>query len=183
MNICTFQNIRPAVRSLSAGLALSALAAPAAAKDEPSNQYLEALKVCQSEQVDAQRLLCYDKAVQTMVAATEDGDLRVVDRGEVRETRRKLFGFTLPEIGIFKKGDKTDDELDSLQTTIASVQRAPRGGWFITTQEGAKWMLTDVPRRLLDPRAGQPVEFKKAALGSFFISINHQLGVKGRRVQ
>ena len=54
---------------------------------------------------NAERLACFDKAVGTIVAASDSDDLRIVDREEVRETRRKLFGFALPDLGIFGRRD------------------------------------------------------------------------------
>lgn len=174
----------PAVFAL-AGL-VSAL--PLMAADTPQagpNSYIEAVKACQPIADPAQRLACYDKAVGEMVAATDKGDLKVIDREQVRETKRKLFGFAIPDFGIFGSGnDKTSDEadeVDSLETTITAVKRT-RDGFLLTTSEGAIWEVTEVPRRLMDPKVGQKLELKKAALGSYFLRINGQKGVRGRRV-
>ncbi|MXP45131.1 hypothetical protein [Allopontixanthobacter sediminis] len=183
--------IRP-VNALTLGFALTTLAAvspPAAAQDAAATQggenveYLDLLKSCQAEAADSARLACFDSAVSRMLKANEEGDLQVVDRADVRETRRKFFGLSVPDLGIFKKRDESDtEELEVLQSTITSATRT-RQGWVIQTAEGALWQIDEAPRRLLDPEPGQPVEFRKAALGSYFIRVNDQLGVKGRRIR
>ena len=54
---------------------------------------------------------------------------------------------------------------------------------LITIAEGSKWQMSNVPMRLRTPREGDAVVFKKAALGSYFIRIAGQNGVKGRRIE
>lgn len=156
-------------------------------KDPPARDsaYLAALRACQAETVDAARLACFDRAVTTLVAASDTGELRVVDREAVRETRRKLFGFSLPDFGIFgEKGDQRDEEAqpEILLTTIERVRPSDRGGWVVVTKEGAVWQLDNVPARLLSPKVGQPLEIRAGALSAYFLRINGQPGVKGRRI-
>lgn len=163
------------------------LAAPASAQDRAEDKYLDSLRTCQAITDNAERLACFDKAVGTIVAASDSDDLRIVDREEVRETRRKLFGFSLPDLGIFGRrdgqgDDAKEDELEVLQTTITSVR--PTGdGYILTTAEGAKWQIDNVPRRLLSPKVGQSLEIRNAALSAYFLRINGQGGVKGRRIE
>lgn len=54
---------------------------------------------------------------------------------------------------------------------------------ILRTEDGMVWQLDQIPSRLMTPRAGQPVEFRRASLGSYFVSINGQPGVRGRRVE
>lgn len=146
----------------------------------PSGDYLEGLKVCQQIGDDAERLACFDTAVGNMVTATETGDVQVIDREEVRETRRSLFGFRLPDLGIFG-GD--DDEAEELfTTTIVSSRRTGRSQMRFTTAEGAVWELNNVSGRLRI-NEGDTVVFKPATFGYFFVRINGRQGIKGRRVQ
>lgn len=163
-------------------------AAPLAAKDEPAESaYITALRACQAKTDPAERLACYDTEVAKVTAASSAGEVRVVDKEAVRQTRRKLFGFALPDLGIFGgKRDKDDpaqaDEFETLNTTIAGV-RSEKGTYIITTAEGAQWQLDEMPARLMSPRIGQPLEIRAAAFGSYFLRINEQKGVKGRRVR
>ena len=171
-----------------AAAAITLVATSAAAQDTSDDKYLDSLRSCQTITDNAERLACFDRAVGTIIAASENDDLRIVDREEVRETRRKLFGFSLPDLGIFGKRDRNgdgaaeEDEFDSLTTTITSV-RPTGSGYVLTTAEGAKWQIDNPPRRLLTPKAGQSLEIRSAALSAFFLRINGQGGVKGRRIE
>jgi hypothetical protein len=180
-----------AILAASAAFAmLAGTAAPLAAEDKPESAYVTALRDCQGKTDPAERLACYDTAVAAMVAASSEGEVRVVDRAEVRETRRKLFGFALPDFGIFGgRGDKdegeteeAEEEFATLTTTITGV-RTSSGAYVLVTAEGAQWQLDEMPARLMKPKVGQPLEIKKGALSSYFLRINGQKGVKGRRVQ
>lgn len=179
------------INAAAAPLVLAALAAtsPLAAEDKKGESaYVAALRACQGKTDPAERLACYDTAVAAMVSASTEGEVRVVDREEVRETRRKLFGFALPDFGIFGgKDDKEDDgkeeeEFTTLQTTVASV-RYVNSKLVITTAEGADWQLDEMPARLMKPKVGQSLEIKAGALSSYFLRIDGQKGVKGRRVK
>lgn len=169
------------------GFAALMLAAPAASQSDAQTErggYLEALQACQGEVSDAARLACYDMAVGKMITATEEGELRVVDRSEMREARRKLFGFSLPDFGLFKgKGQIEEEELAMVETTIAGVRPSANRGWLLTTAEGAVWQIDDVPNRLMTPRVSQSLELRKGSMGSYFIRINGQPGIKGTRVR
>lgn len=163
-------------------------ATPLSAADEKGeSSYIKALRECQAKTDAAARLACYDTAVGSIVSASSEGEMRVVDKAEVRETRRKLFGFALPDLGIFSgKSDKEDaaqaEEFIALQTTIAGV-RSVKGAYVLTTAEGAEWQLDEMPARLMKPKVGQPLEIRAGAFSSYFLRIDGQKGVKGRRVR
>ena len=176
-------------RALGAAIAAAALVVSAtagAAEDKTKADPLDPLRTCRAIVANADRLACFDTVAGQLLTAADEGDLSVVDRDEVRKTRRKLFGFSLPDFGIFGRSDKARDkdaadEVEVLNTTIAS-SRASRDGLEITTAEGAVWFIENPPRRLFRPKPGQPVEFRKGTLGSYFIRINGQGGVKGKRI-
>ena len=161
-----------------ATFAVIAAPVPASAQDDAPD-YLGSLAECRRIEEPTQRLACYDREVAAVVAASDEGEVRLVEREDVRETRRKLFGFAVPD----KLFGNDDEQLDTLETTITRVQPYGREGYLITTDEGSVWRITNPPLRFARPKAGQSVEFKTAALGSFFVRVNGQLGVKGVRVQ
>ena len=177
-----------AVTPFAVAATLAVLAAPAQAADDEKGEssYIAGLRACQAKTDPAERLACYDAAVGAMVSASAGGEVRVVDREAVRETRRKLFGFTLPDLGIFGKSDKEDpeqaEEFTTLQTTIASV-RPIKGSLIMVTAEGAEWQLDELPNRLMRPKPGDTLEIRKGALSSYVLRIDGQKGVKGRRVR
>lgn len=175
---------RPATVALASLLVLSS--SLAAQEKQPASDAFAPLRACREIAANAERLACFDRVSAALVAAADEGDLSVVNREEVRKTRRTLFGFALPDLGIFGRGDKakekdTADEIEVLNTTIASA-RSTGDGIEITTAEGAIWLISSLPRRLMTPRAGQTVELRKGSLSSYFMRINGQGGVKARRI-
>ena len=56
-----------------------------------------------------------------MFGAVDSGDVRLIDREQVRMTKRQLFGITIPDIDILKDDNKDGAEVSELfETTIAS---------------------------------------------------------------
>jgi len=174
--------------ALAALIALTSPASLAAQEPEAADRpaYLEELKSCQLLSDDAQRLACFDSKVSAMISASEAGDVRVVDRADVDRTRRSLFGFNVPDVGILKddKPEKDEDGEDKLfETTITKVRyRSSKKAQF-TTAEGAVWEMNDIPRRLAKIKPGAVAVFKPASFNYYFIRIDGQMGVKGRRIQ
>ena len=163
------------------GLLLAAT--PAAAQDASvanDDDAIEQLRTCRALADPMQRLACYDREVGEVIAATEDGTLQVVDQQDVEDTKRRLFGFSLPKIKLF---GGEDGELTELETTITQVRREGREGWIFTTEEGSTWRIAETKLGWRPPRPGQPVVFKAAAMSSYFIRVNGQIGVKGRRIE
>ena len=165
-----------------AALAL-ATAAPAIAQEQVvpnSEDTITQLKTCRAITDAAARLACYDREVGAVIDATEDGSLQVVDREDVKETKRSLFGFSLPKIKLF---GSDDEEMTTLETTITDVRTVGREGWIFTVEEGSVWRIAETKMGWRPPKKGQTVEFKKASLGSYFIRVNGQIGVKGKRIE
>lgn len=173
------------LRNAALAIALGTLANPALAQSDSAQDatpgYLERLSECRRIADSVERLACYDREVGAVVAASEQGDVRIVDREDVRQTKRRLFGFAIPD-NLFG-GSDDNEKMDTLETTITQVRPSGRRGYLITTAEGSVWRIASAPMRLSPPKAGQSVEFKTAAAGSYFIRINGQLGVKGVRVE
>lgn len=170
--------------------ALPLLALPALALSSVSMAYdpagpggeatVEQLKACRAIADSEGRLACYDREVGVMIAATEQGTLQVVDQKDVEETKRGLFGFTLPKVKLF---GGEDDALTELETTIVSVRRDGREGWAFTTAEGSVWRIFESRMGWKPPQPGQTVVLKRASMGTVFIRVNGQIGVKGKRIE
>lgn len=168
-----------------AGL-LAMCAVPAMAQSgssDPSKDYLEGLKACQVITDNDQRLACFDAAVENIVDANEAGDVQLFDRDDVRQTRRSLFGFNIPKLDIFGGGDQEEDADELFQTTITSVSYRSSTTARFTTAEGAVWEMKNIPRRLRQIEPGDTVIFNEASLGFYFVRINGQIGIKGKRVE
>lgn len=182
--------LRPVRRRAAKGLAVLGLAmggSLAALAQSPPNAPtgpLSDLRACRALASESERLACYDAKVDVLLGAEDAGDVRVIDREEARKTRRQLFGLPMPDIRIFKADakDEATESSDLFETTIASARQFGQGSWRLTTAEGAVWEINNPPRRLAPIKEGDKVVFKKATLGYYFVRINGQLGVKGRRV-
>lgn len=146
-----------------------------------SEETIDKLRLCRAIVAAEERLACYDREVGAVLAATDAGTLRVVDSADVEETKRSLFGFTLPRIKLF--GGDDGEEMTTLETTITGVRKVGRETWVFQTKEGSVWRIAETRMGWRPPQPGQPVEFKKAAMGSYFIRVNGQMGLKGRRIE
>lgn len=133
----------------------------------------------------AQRLACFDSKVGALQDATNKRDIVVVDRQEVREARRSLFGFTLPSLRIFGdsasgKPDAEEPEQKEITATVRSARQDGADNWIIVLEDGAIWHQTD-GAIAVGPKPGTQVTIRRAALGSYFIRVGKQPGVKARR--
>ena len=174
---------RPARAMLLIAAALACPPAGLAAQDRGQvDPRLAALAQCRTITEAQQRLACFDKAAAEMLAAVEARDLRVVSREEVAQTRRGLFGLSLPRIGLFDEEDG-EPELQELESRITAVRQTGPDSYLFTIAEGSEWQISNVPSRLREPEVGDAVTLRRAALGSVFVRIDGQIGVKGRRVR
>jgi hypothetical protein len=171
-------------------LALSALALPlsaAAAKEtQPAvPDVVRTMLACKNEAADAKRLACYDRAASAFDSAVAQRDVTIVDKQEVRRTRRSLFGYALPNLALLGVDDKNDKEAaaeaETLDSTIQSVRSVSYGKWDMVLEEQAVWRNVD----LIDvaPRKGDKVHIKKAALGSYFMKIGSARTIRANRVR
>lgn len=167
--------------------ALSALPAAAPAQREPRQrpELFEALVRCRAVTEDAARLQCFDAAAAALEAATERREVVVVDRAQVRESRRRLFGLPLPRLPIFGGGDDDDnddaDEVDHVEGVVASASQNGHGQWIVRLEDGATWVQTDNNTLALRPRPGQPVVVNRGMMGSYMMRVNRQPGIRVRR--
>ena len=166
-------------------MALAALVpASAPAKPKPqdarSNALIQALSACRGVSDEKARLECYDQASARLAEAVDKKELVVMDRQEIRETRRSLFGFSVPNIPLFRGEAGGDD--GKLETVIAGAGRLEGGKWAIRLQDGAVWHTTETRLNLSDPKAGQKIVIQRGTLGNYFLRIDGQRGIRGRRV-
>ena len=167
-------------------LALAAISATGAAaakpklKDARSNALLQALAACRGIADEKARLDCYDGASARLAEAVDKKELVVLDQQEIRETRRSLFGFSVPNIPLFRGEAGGDD--GKLETTIAAASPLEGGKWQIRLEDGAVWQTSETRLNLSDPRRGQKIVIQRGTLGNYFLRIDGQRGVRGRRV-
>jgi hypothetical protein len=173
----------------SALLALTAMAsmsdAHAAEKARDRPELFRNLLDCRGIADDGQRLACYDRSVGAMEDAEKKKDLVVVDRKEIRETKKSLFGFSLPKLSLFGSGDEKEekaDEVQEIESTVVSVRPAKGGDWALRLANDAGTWETG-GALTVPPRAGDKVKIRKASLGSYLGSVGISRGIRFRRVE
>src|SRR5687767_9324697 len=119
-------------------VAAAALAVPAALpaqKGRPQQrpEAFEALVRCRALTDDSARLKCFDQAAATLQQAAENRDVVVVDRKQIREAKRGLFGLDIPDFNPFGGGgDDGVEEIKSIESTVRSAHTDGDGRWVIT---------------------------------------------------
>ncbi|HEY3950446.1 hypothetical protein [Phenylobacterium sp.] len=164
-------------------IASPALAAPAPATTAQRAAQLQALTDCRKVAEPTQRLACYDKAAAALDEAEAKGDVVVVNREQARKVRKQAFGFSLPSISLFERGEKTED-VAATEGSIAEARKLPTGHWQIKLAEGGgTWVQIDSTEIPIDPKVGDHVKIRKASLGSYQMAVGNQREVKVHRVE
>jgi hypothetical protein len=89
----------------------------------------------------------------------------------------------LPRIPFFT-GDTTANEAqDKIDSTITSVKPLTNGYFqIVIADNNAVWVTTDDSINFDPPRPGQKITIVRGALGNYFLRINGQIGVRGKRI-
>lgn len=155
-----------------------------AAAPQQRPEMLERLAACRTVADSAARLACYDGAAAALDNAQRQGELVVIDRAAVNETRRELFGFDLPTLPrLFSNGGGAGEaaELSSIETTLESASRNGEGRWVFRLADGGVWRQIDSEPVRFTNRPGQEVRVRKASLGSFLMTVGGSRAVRVRR--
>ncbi len=163
-----------------------AAAAPALAQKEvrPQSPLISALGQCRAIADSTKRLACYDGASARLVGAATSGEVTVVDRSELRQARRSLFGFNMPKLPFFGGDTSAESDTGTLETTAIEARSSGNGGRFLMklAEGNAWWEITETYVNFDPPRKGSKVVIKRGPMGSYFVRIDGQRGVRGRRV-
>ena len=162
-------------------LAAPGATAPKQIKEGPPPAQVTQLLNCRSITDSAERLACYDKAAATIGDAVAKRDLVVFDRESVKQTKRGLFGFSIPNLGIFGDDD-AEVEIKQIEGTIASYGHNADGGYIFRLADGSRWSQMDGKPIAIPPQNGDKVVVKKGTLGAYFLSFARQPGVKVKRI-
>lgn len=162
-------------------LATPAEAAKEGRKPAQTPPQVNALLACRGIADSAERLACYDKAAGTIGDAVAKEELVVFDREGVRKTKRGLFGFSIPNLGIF--GDDDGTEVKQIEGAIAGYGHNADGGYIFRLADGTRWSQMDDKVLAIPPRNGEKVVVKRGALGSYILALDKRPGVKVKRIQ
>lgn len=169
------------IGTLAAGW-LAAAGAPAAAQEAAAPpagpSAYQTLVDCRGVADPAARLACFDKAAASLASAVETKQVMVVDKGTMRETKRRLFGIALPNVKLFGPAD--DEEVDQIASTITGVTDMRDGLAIFALADGSRWRQTE--GRYLFAKVGQPIVVKRGALGSYMANVNGKTAVRVMRI-
>ena len=143
-------------------------------------QPMQKLLDCRSVQDSAQRLACYDREAAAVDQAIIKRDFVMIDNQRATQTKRALFGFSIPNFGGLFGG--ADDEVKEIGSTIVAADRNGYLGWTIKLADGSTWAQTDDFDPGLPPRKGDKVVVRRGMLGSFSLQVNNQPGFKVKRI-
>jgi hypothetical protein len=165
-----------------AGLSLL-LASPALANDGEAESKRAApvqnVYDCRAIVDAAQRLACFDRTVAALADAETKREVTFADKDMVKKTRRGLFGFSLPRIGLFGGGD--DEEIKEIEAVVKSASADRSGRYRIVMEDGAVWQQIDTTRLPREPKPGQKVKIRVASMGSYFANVEGQRAIRMKR--
>lgn len=142
---------------------------------------LSALTECRALSDDRARLACFDREVAALETKVQTKEVAVVDRADVRKTRRSLFGIALPSIKLFDNDD--EPEIKEINAVIQSVSRDGEGHLVFTLDDGATWAQTDDFPLGNAVKPGSKVTLKRGTFGSFFADFEKTVPVRAKRIR
>jgi hypothetical protein len=146
--------------------------------------YLE-LTRCRGLTDAAAKASCFDAATAAMDRAIASGDLFITDRTQVNAAKAASFGLATPAPGLTLNETPEDAgkaATDELPGVIKSVRSTP-DGWVVALEDGSVWYQADAISSGIDPKPGMPVTVKHAALGSYRLMLNKNVGFKVKRAK
>lgn len=161
---------------------LAALTTTSAAAQERSvSDPLSELRACRTIGSDAARLACFDRAVGALETAAASGEVVVVDRAEIQDTRQRLFGLDVPNARLLERFGGDQGPVDALETTLTRGYQASRGEWVFELADGSVWRQVDSERFAGRARPGAEARVRRAAMGSYFINVDGARALRARR--
>lgn len=168
-----------AILFAAAGLGIaSAQPAPATGRAD----LVQKLADCRKVPDDTARLACYDQAAAAFDQAEAKGDIVVVDREQARTVRRQAFGFSLPSIALFERGE-SQEEVSNVTGKVASARMNGAGKWVVELEDGATWVQIDSNELFRYPKPGMEVRIRRASLGSYLMSVDGQRSFRASRAE
>lgn len=166
-------------------LAVLAVVSPVAqAQAQPKSEgraaIVQKLADCRKITDSTARLACYDETAAAFDQAEAKGDVVVVDREQARKVRRQAFGFSMPSITLFERGE-TQEEIENVAGVVDVARQNGMGQWIVKLKDGATWAQIDSTELFKTPKPGMTVRIRRASLGSYLMIIDNQRAVRAKR--
>lgn len=180
------------------GMALAVLAAPAGAEDNgrASDRALAPLVACRMMPDPRARAACYDAALDRLQQAVAARQVVVMDREQVHEDRRAMFGFNSGDapsrLAIVKppkaakasraaRGAPATEEVEEVDSTLVGMSPFGYDRWTIRIATGAVWRTTE-PGFPVALKPGTEVHIRRGIMGSYIVRIGKARPLKAMRV-
>jgi len=171
-----------------------------AESDTPSTRDVYA---CGDIADDQDRLACYDAAADRLETAEDAGEVTTVTREEVEEAERRGFGLSLPSLSLPGFGGAAEPDkaspakdraaspsrpaqpapLSELVEPVARLEEGHFGKLRIVLANGQVWRQTGSDRVYV-PRGGvETARVRRAALGSYMMSLDGGVAFRVKREQ
>jgi hypothetical protein len=152
-------------------VAIALMAVPVFA-DETSDRLPPEMRSCVAIQRNAERLACFDRAVEVLAAGKDGAALAAA-------TPESSFGLTTSARETPARTESQGGDLQSVRSTVAGFSRAD-GSLVIRLENGQSWRQLSGGDTLL--KVGDSVTIDRAALGSFQMKMPSGRSAKVRRI-
>lgn len=122
---------------------------------------------------------CLETQARLIKAQLGSGELVPVYRSEIAEARRGLFGIERLRMPGFLGSE--EQTLDEIETQIVSASRQNNGRWTFALGDGSQWDQIDASNPYFNSRAGAPVRIRRAALGSYLMTVGNSSAMRVSR--
>lgn len=177
---------RKSVAYMAFALVLAAGTGQIAAAETPDP--MEPVYTCRSISSDAERLACFDKAVADLFDKHQAGTVTTIDTAAIETLEREAFGFTMPSLpSLFaRRGDGEPQRagVDEVTEKVRSarIQNISKRV-IVTLENGQVWEQIDTQRVSSSSlRRAQEARVRKAALGSFLMTIDGGVAFRVKRI-
>lgn len=167
------------VLAMVSALAIAGPAAAQQATSTPLPPQFSAVLDCRAIKANEERLACYDRTVTALDSARASKEIFVADKAQIQETKRGLFGYTMPNVPVL--GDDDSEQINEITAKVAVSRNDANGRFILQLDNGSRWrQIETVDMRT--PRAGDSIVIKRAALGSYMAKINNQRAFRVQRL-
>lgn len=143
---------------------------------------------CRTIPESTERLACFDSAVAVLFEKQQAGQVQTIDSAAIEQIERESFGFALPSLpSLFTRNSSSDTRRENVSEIMEPVRSARLHNItrkaVITLENGQVWEQIDTTRvSSAALRRASEARIRRAALGSFLISIDGNLAFRARRV-
>lgn len=178
------------VRMLLAPLLAAALIAAPAQADDTAINPTDPVYACASVPEDSARLACFDAAVATLRSQEEAGLVQTIDVAQIQNIEKEAFGFSMPSLpALFSRsasdGSKDSrDDIDEITVAVKSARiQGVTGRALVVLENGQTWEQIDTVKvQATSMRKAKEARIRKAALGSFMMTVDGGRGFRVKRI-